>query len=265
MVFVSMTCDDLLSRTARYQIRYSPSPSNILPSSSGRTNNRQDRRSVAPPFRTPDAAQIETHRLITELNRRSDLNHVLPLTPPSRDSGQMESTFGRVRVPLDNVDSNGDGGSLLDVGENCDFPSHISNDSEQNQADTVTPSPPPFIVTTEYTDEGDEANQDSSSDWDEMGLRGASPFTDEDEDEPFGGRISARRPAGGRWEERLRLFERSPLDFQTRMISNSIEATLQAGPVHPALGEEEEVLAPHARFSIKRDKSKCSIKFDPPM
>jgi|SRR5579862_512160 len=264
MVFVSMTCDDLLSRTARYQIHYSPSPSNPLPSSSGHINNRQDRRSVAPPFRTPDAAQMETQRLISELNRRSDLHYIFPLTPPPRDNGYMESTSGHVRVPLENVDSNGDDGSLLDAGENCDFPSHI-NDSEQNQADTVTPAPPSFIVTTEYTDEGDEANQDSGSDWDEMGLRGTSPYSDEDEDEPFGGRISVRRPTAGRWEERLRLFGRSPLDFQPRMISSSIEATLQAGPVHPALGEEEEVLAPHARFSIKRDKSKCSIKFDPPM
>ncbi|KAI9785001.1 MAG: hypothetical protein M1839_001198 [Geoglossum umbratile] len=266
MVFVSMTCGDLLSRTARYLIRYSLSPSNILPSSSGRVNDRQGRHSVAPPFRTLDAIQTETHRLIDELNRRSDLNYLMPPTLSPRGDEQMGPTSRRARAPLNNTDGNGDDRSLLDARENCDFSFNITNDSEQNQTVIVTLNPPPFTVTTEYTDEEDEASPYYTSDWEGRGAMGTVGLnSEEDEDQSFGGRISTRRSIGGRWEEQLRLLGRSPLDFQPRITSNSAEDTLQAEPPHAVLGEEDEILAPHARFSIKRDKSKCSIKFDPPV
>ncbi|KAH0538740.1 hypothetical protein FGG08_004692 [Glutinoglossum americanum] len=265
MIFISMTSGDLLSRTAQYQIHYSSPPSHILPSNSGRMSNRQSRRSTAPPFRTPDAAQMETHRLISELNRRSDLSYLMPTTFSHRDGEQMESMPTHIHTPLNNAEDGENDRPILDAGENCDFPLHIVDDSEQGHADITTPSPPPFVVTTEYTDEEHETNPDSTSEWDGRAMRGAvSTYSDEDDDEPFGGRISARRSIGGRWEERWRLFGRSPVDLQARMVPGSIEATLQAEPSHPPL-REEEILAPHARFSIKKDKSKCSIKFDPPV
>ncbi|KAI9859355.1 MAG: hypothetical protein M1813_006692 [Trichoglossum hirsutum] len=250
----------------RYQIRYSPPPPHILPPGSGRMNNRQSRRSAAPPFRTPDAAQMETHRLINELNRRSDLNYLMPLALSPREGEPPESTPARMQAPPDSAEESENDRPALDAGENCDFPLHIAGDPGQNHADIVAPSPPPFTVITEYTDEENEINRDSTSEGDGRANLGmAGTYSDDDDDEPFGGRISARRTAGGRWEERWRLFGRSPVDFQARTIPNSIEATLQAELLYPELGEEEEMLAPHARFSIKKDKSKCSIKFDPPV
>jgi hypothetical protein len=171
-----------------------------------------------------------------------------------------------MQAPPDSAEESENDRPALDAGENCDFPLHIAGDPGQNHADIVAPSPPPFTVITEYTDEENEINRDSTSEGDGRANLGmAGTYSDDDDDEPFGGRISARRTAGGRWEERWRLFGRSPVDFQARTIPNSIEATLQAELLYPELGEEEEMLAPHARFSIKKDKSKCSIKFDPPV
>jgi len=178
----------------------------------------------------------------------------------------MGPTSRRARAPLNSTDGNGDDRSLFDDRENCDFSFNITDDSEQNQTVIVTLNPPPFTVTTEYTDEEDEASPYYTSDWEGRGVMGTVGLnSEEDEDESLGGRIPTRRSIGGRWEERLQSFGRSPLDFQTRITSNSAEDTLQAEPPHAVLGEEDEILAPHARFSIKRDKSKCSIKFDPPV
>ncbi|KAH0551742.1 hypothetical protein GP486_007041 [Trichoglossum hirsutum] len=265
MVFISMTSSDLLSRAARYQIRYSPPPPHILPGSV-RMNSRQSRRSTAPQYLTPDAAQMETYRIISELNRRSDLNYLMPLALSPREGEPLESASARMQAPPDSAEDSENDRPTLDAGENCDFPLHITDDSEQSHSDIAAPSPPPFTVTTEYTDEESEINRESVSEWDPRATWGmARTYSEDDDEESFGGRISARRSVGGRWEERWRLFGRSPVDFQARTIPSSLDATLQAEPLHSALGEEGDMLAPHARFSIKKDKSKCSIKFDPPV
>ncbi|KAL7626747.1 hypothetical protein AAE478_003521 [Parahypoxylon ruwenzoriense] len=201
MVFVSMTSDDLLTRTAQYQIQYSPS-------------RAQSRR-----------AEWETQPLTPIISIRHN------------DDGTM-MTHAQIRARR-----------LYNIGMDDE-----DNNARVAQIPTeFNVSPPPFRVTTECSDdEGDEAIH---GDWRPPNRIGSLPFesgSSDDEDNPdeyaFSGVIHRTR----------RRQHRS-----SAALAEAEEAASQEA-VRGGIGGGG-LMAPHARFFIERNKSKCTIRFDPPV
>jgi hypothetical protein len=205
-----MTSDDLLTRTAQYQIQYSPPR----------------------PRRSPSQRSNELPPIIS-------IRH--------NDDGSMTTAQARAR-------------RLYDIGlqdEDCDYrTAQIPSDFTENA--------PPFQVTTECSDsENDEPPAQSSRHraiHRVMGLRfEESDSSDEDTSEH----------TGAAWHEdyllgigRSRLRRRETASNIT--LAEAAEAS-QIATQEAVRAVGGELMAPHARFFIERDKSKCTVKFDPPV
>ncbi|TGJ82007.1 hypothetical protein E0Z10_g6769 [Xylaria hypoxylon] len=204
MVFVSMTSDHLLNRTAQYQIQYSPA----------RSSSRRMERETQP------------------LNPIVSIRH-------NEDGSTMTRAQVRARrlynigLELDDEDN--------DVGV-AQIPSEFNV------------SPPPFQVTTECSD--DEA--------DEVNLRlngrtpnriGSLPFESDSSD-----------------DEGPDDFSISGTDYRSRRRRNRSSTALAEAAEAVQIATQEavravggELMTPNARFYIEPHKSKCTIRFDPPI
>ncbi|KUJ12917.1 uncharacterized protein LY89DRAFT_652278 [Mollisia scopiformis] len=206
MVFISMSSDDLLTRTAQYQIQYSPP---------------RPRRSGS-----------------------RDLPPIMSIR--HNDDGTMTTAQARAR-------------RLYNIGledEECDYrTAQIPPEFTENA--------PAFQVTTECSDsEGDGPTHPSRSRLHRvMGLR----FEDSDssDEEPTPEQTSA-------WHEDYILnMGRSPRLRRRETASNitlaEAEEASQIATQEAVRAVGGELMAPHAKFFIERDKSKCTVRFDPPV
>jgi hypothetical protein len=208
MVFISMTSDDLLARTAQYQIQYSPP---------------RNRRSGS--------------------ERSNELPSILSI----RHNGDGSMTTAQARARR-----------LYDIGlqdEDCDYrTAQIPSD--------FTTNAPPFQVTTECSDSEDDgaaARQRHRSLHRLMG----SGLRFEESDSSDSDRPQRLRPnldAVGPHSPRIRRRETASNITLSEAAEASRIATQEA--VRAVGGE---LMAPHARFFIERDKSKCTVRFDPPV
>ncbi|OTB07196.1 hypothetical protein M426DRAFT_318221 [Hypoxylon sp. CI-4A] len=204
MVFVSMTSDHLLTRTAQYQIQYS--------------------------------------------NARS--------SPRQRGSQPL--------APILSVRHNEDGSTMTHAQIRARRLYNIGLDDEDDGNARVAQiptefnvAPPPFQVTTECSD--DEMDDPiPRRDWRAPNRIGSLPFesgTSDEEDDNFNDNSLSES------YQRLRSRRRN-------RSSTSLEEAVDAAQVATqeavrAVGGE--LMVPHARFFIERNKSKCTIKFDPPV
>ncbi len=202
MVFVSMTSDHLLNRTAQYQIQYSPA----------RSSSRRTEREMQP------------------LNPIVSIRH-------NEDGSTMTRAQVRAR-------------RLYNIG---------LDDEDNEVAIAQIPSefnvsPPPFQVTTECSD--DEA--------DDINVRlnrrtpnriGSLPFESDssDDDGPDD-------------------FSISGTDYRSRRRRNRSSTALAEAAEAVQVATQEavravggELMTPNARFYIEPHKSKCTIRFDPPI
>lgn len=201
MVFVSMTSDHLLTRTAQYQIQYSAT----LP---GRTERESQPLTPIVSIRHNEDGSTMTHAQI----RARRLYNI-----------GMEDEDNSVRI--------------------AQIPSEFNV------------SPPPFRVTTECSDdEGDDPTP--GEDWPPHVGIGSLPFESESSDEE-------ENSPDYSFREAFRRFRR-----RRNRPSNALAEALEAAQVATqeavrAVGGE--LMVPHARFFIERNRSKCTIKFDPPV
>jgi hypothetical protein len=149
---------------------------------------------------------------------------------------------------------------LYDIGlqdEDCDFrTAQIPSD--------FTTNAPEFQVTTEFSDsEGDDDPRQTSHRLRELrrniGLRFEDTGSSSGEDDG---------PHLG-WDVADYLRARSPPRRRRETASN---ITLAEAAEASQIATQEavqavggELMAPHARFFIERDKSKCTVRFDPPV
>jgi len=217
MVFVSMTSDDLLARTAQYQIQYSP--------------------------------------------------------PKNRRSGSINSND---LPPIMSIRHNGDGSTmttaqvnarrLYDIGlqdEDCDYrTAQIPSD--------WTADAPPFQVTTECSDdeESDSRARNRRTFHRNLGARFEESDTSDSD------RATNPENTGSSWHEDY-LFGRSGSSSRAQRLrrretasnitlSEAVEAS-QVATQEAVRAVGGELMVPHARFFIERDKSKCTVRFDPPV
>ena len=205
MIFVSMTSDDLLTRTAQYQIQYSPPRTR---------NTRSDQSNELPP--------------ILSIRHNND--------------GTVSSQARSRRI--------------YDLDEDCDFR------TAQIPAD-FTANALPFLVTTECSDSEGEGTTPRSSRARAMHRLANIRREDtesEDDDEVIG--------------ETLRAYTQDvhtpPPRLRRREIASNITLAEAAEASQFAMQEAVkavggELMVPHARFFIERDKSKCTIRFEPPV
>ncbi|KAJ5179571.1 hypothetical protein N7492_002781 [Penicillium capsulatum] len=221
MVFVSMTADELLARTAQYQIQYS--------------NARR---------------RCRTRR-------------------PGIQPSQEYLTGLRSRSPLQSLDRT----ILMGPG------SHSNPDVEAAGQDTHDPQSE-FRVTTEYEEHSDDniffGSQDDgmSSTADPAGTREEDlPCTDSEDDSLVDGDDDDDIPAippTDSFARRLEVQRRA--ESLSRHLSGQPPRRRQGpslvDPIPPSgsngTASHPEVLKPHARFFIEREKSMVSIKFHPP-
>lgn len=204
-MFVSMTSDEILTRTAQYQIQYTPA-------------RGLSRRVEREPHGVRPVLSIRHHE----------------------DGALMTRAQVRARRLYNIGVDDEDGDHTVAM-----IPSQFAR------------SPPPFRVTTECSD--DEADGAMSrGDWRAPNRIGGLPFESDSSDDganldDFGLGAADPRPRRRRRRSGLTLAD----------ITGVPEAALVAPP--EATGEVGELLPAHARFSIERNKSKCTIRFDPPV
>lgn len=206
-----MTSDDLLTRTAQYQIQYSPA---------------RPRRSAS--------------------QRANELPPIVSVR--HNDDGSMSTAQARAR-------------RLYNIGledEDCDYrTAQIPSEFTENA--------PAFQVTTECSDsEGDEPPAQSSRH--RTLHRVMSTIRFEDSDSSDDDNVD---PAGPWHEDYLLGIGRSPRLRRRETASNitlaeAAEAS-QVATQEAVRAVGGELMAPHARFFIERDKSKCTVRFDPPV
>ncbi|OTA66778.1 hypothetical protein K449DRAFT_391249 [Hypoxylon sp. EC38] len=198
MVFVSMTSDHLLTRTAQYQIQYSTS----------RNSPRRTERETQP---------------------------LTPIVSIRHNDDGSTMTHAQIRarrlynIGMDDEDNN------LRVAQ---IPSEFN----------VAPS---FRVTTECSDdEGDDPIP--RGDWRTPNRIGALPFESETSDDE-----------GYSFSEAYQRLRRRR-NRSTTALAEAMEAA-QVATQEAVRAVGGELMVPHARFFIERNKSKCTIKFDPPV
>lgn len=156
---------------------------------------------------------------------------------------------------------------LYDIGlqdEECDYR------TAQIPAD-FTENAPPFQVTTECSDSEDDENPTQSST--HRTLHRVLGLRFEDSDSSDEENPSSEPAAPSPWHEDYlpSVFGMGrPPNLRRRETASNITLAEAAEASQVATQEAVravggELMAPHARFFIERDKSKCTVKFDPPV
>ncbi|KAI9645975.1 hypothetical protein NHQ30_005412 [Ciborinia camelliae] len=215
MVFVSGTSNDLLTRTAQYQIQYSPPRNSDLPPILSIRHNHDGTHSMT-------TAQARAGRLVAlgAQDPECDLN--APYIPPT---AQIPSDFTNITSPYQ-------------VTMEC------SSDFSDNEDQQPRARRPRLRQFPDY----------------DIHLIGDSS---DSEDFPTPYRLSDR---GGYYYDPASL----PSSLRRRETASNI--TLAEAAEASQLATQEavravggELMVPHAKFFIERDKSKCTIKFSTPI
>jgi len=220
MVFVSMTSDELLARTAQYQIQYS----------SARRRRRARRANLQPSqeylhgFRSPLQSLERTVLMGPDSNAASERNE-----NADRNANASQAEF-RVTTEYD---------------ENSEDSVFIQHDDEDG----------PSIAELERIQEDDLICSDTDD----------STSDDEDNDDTTMSTFNRRRLE---LQRRIGTMRRQYSDSSRRPQPPSLVDPLPSATSGPngsnGAAAGGEVMEPHARFFIEREKSMVSIKFDPP-
>lgn len=207
MVFVSMTSDDLLARTARYQIQYSPKRSGRL-SSEERTNE------IHPmSIRHNGDGTIQQFRSVRQqtLNEEDDDRQA-----------QIPSEFAVLNSANYNVIT------------------ECSDDEDDDEDDFSSPHRIRYRTRSRYDDDTPDDGHDYEAAWHRLNSRIESDL-----------RTSRQGSARRETPSQITLAEAA----EASQIATQ-EAIKAVGG---------ELMSAHARFFIEKNKSKCTIKFDPPI
>lgn len=300
MIFVSMSAAELQQKTSQYEIKYAPTPS---PPRSAASNNssQQDserltlleslqdpeisaaahrsRRSTDPDDmqRFHENRRARTRRLaqrMAEFRQWEAENGVEPLSTLAGNSSTSAFVGEWIEPELDLAPP-----AANVYIENCEPPlspsPNVALPVVRSPPPIINiPTPPPFTVTTSSTDHEDSSSEEDNSAailadrlrrnsrW-----RGASASDDEDDD---------LRHMSVFWDTTRHMHEYRPVSragyirAAQRSEPSRIEPTSSSsasGVDGNEVGEggEGDVLAPHARFFIRKNKNRISVKFHPPV
>ena len=304
MIFVAMDDDNLLSRTANYQIQYSP-----------RRDRHRDRRpahsqirlgpsheyfnSVRSPLRSKDRATfLQDPYYANSSIRHPPENTTITSTTAdfSHPSGAAEAPSlvpgFRVTMDFDNASGDDETSATRPAATSSGVDDYTEADVERLLALQDHYIPNYANHTSDENDEEDLPESDSSDNEEllEMLHRRDSNYhrmsaaeqraANENYMREFREWRRERRRTGEDWwrtsrRDSARNRRTAPSRIELAPPANNLAAapngnarTAGTGPVAvitPDTPLNADVLAPHARFFIRRDKSSVSVKFDPPV
>jgi hypothetical protein len=237
MIFVSMTSDELLARTAQYQIQYA----------SHRSRSRRIRRSGAQasreylnafrsPLRSLDRIQPADFEFYSDSEMES--NATVRGEAPNYPTLMSDNSISEFRITTNFEDKSED--EEDGEGNEDDFPSTTEierMDLEHLEEDMLCPE-----------DDGSESDDDTNE---------TSAINR--------GRLERRRQV--RMAHRQNNFDDHEL-LPRRYVPNLVQPISSTSQDNSGFtigsSQSPEVLKPHARFSIEREKTMVNIKFDPP-
>lgn len=297
LIFVAMSAEELLSGTSTYRLQHrSHSPSaSPSPRRGGRIHN-EEQISLREAIDDPDVWQHARRRMQDDNEARTErlllrTRRLNPHSPPPAQAdhqmqGDVEARIERLRLrtrrlnpnfpPPAHADRQRTPEPLVDSDEDVDFDCDYTA-----SAGVSAPTPPPFNVTTTSEEEEESANDDypnveTMADRIQREGRWRPSSDDEDED------VVSRRGTGARFRQLLETAQFAD-DYEMRsrriaigpryrnLLDNTqpIRASRLVRPSRIDAGADDaergDVLAPHARFFIKKHRNKITIKFEPAM
>jgi hypothetical protein len=265
LVFVAMSAEELLSGTAAYRLQYRTHSPSASPSPERRRYVRNaERISLREAVDDPDVWQTSRRRL--QDNVESRIERLRLRTQRLTQQGHAQAQSDNLRSSEPPVESD------EDIDFDCDYTA---------SAGISAPTPPPFNVTTTSEEDEESSNDDYPNVEimaDRMSREGRWRPSSDDENED----VAPRRNPGARFRQLLQSAQfADDYEMRARRISlgpryrNILDNTepirasrlsrpskIDTGPVD---AESRNILAPHARFFIKKNKSKITIKFQPAM
>ncbi|KAH6622193.1 hypothetical protein C7974DRAFT_217672 [Boeremia exigua] len=261
LVFVAMSADELLSGTSTYRLQHRTHSPSASPSPERRRYVRNaERISLREGFNNSDIGQYSHRRLQDDVEARIER---------LRLRTQRLNQESHARAYPANQRSSEPPGSDEEVDFDCDY---------TTSAGVSAPTPPPFNVTT--TSEEEESSNDDYPNVETMADRIQRegrwrPGSEEDDED-----VAPRRGTGAHFRQLLETAQftddyemrarRISLGPRYRNILDNTEPIRASRLSRPSLidagvedVEKGSVLAPHARFFIKKNRSKITIKFEP--
>jgi hypothetical protein len=250
-----MSADDLLSSTAGYDLQYASNSPIMSPSPSSPADNEQLslREAIEDPHvwqHSRRGAQEEMEERIENLRLRTSRRNRHSWAPSRSD---------RRRSQRQSYDSDDDV-----YGENCD---HVAEDFQSGGRRVSAPTPPPFTVTTASEEEESDSTEETPSpavmaDLLRRESRWRAATDDEDEEIPprFGGLRRAPNLEYSTYSEWRARRERHLEPIRATRIGTPSR-------IEPSetVQDADNLMPPHARFFIAKNKSKITIKFHPAM
>lgn len=265
LIFVAMSAEELLSGTSTYRLQHRTHSPSASPSPERRRYvQNAERISLREAIDDPDVWQHSRRRLEDDVEARIERLRLRTrrLNQESRARAHMDQQRSS-EPPIESDE---------EIDFDCDYTA---------SAGISAPTPPPFNVTTTSEEEEESSNDDypnveTMADRIQREGRWRPGSDDEDED------VAPRRGTGARFRQLLETAQFAD-DYEMRsrrinlgpryrnLLDNTepIRASRLARPSHIDAGADElgrgNVLAPHARFFIKKNKNKITIKFEPAM
>ncbi|KZF19182.1 hypothetical protein L228DRAFT_271436 [Xylona heveae TC161] len=249
MVFVSMTADELFSRTAKYKIQYNPAPS--------RQSTRNERRNPA-----------QARQALLGQIRGFDIPHPNNLFDSMSSSSRDYLGSWITRYGTNNDGDSGDNAGDSDASENDNEDDDETGDPSWAQhVATISPRhrdyPASSHVTMESTDNSADEEEETSpihladrSRRDLMSFGYSDDSNDEDEEGGSAGFLQEHHAFLGSTGRRSR----------KRSSPCQLLSLPWGGKRHDDGRENEpEIMMPLSRFFIRPQKNKISIRFDPPV
>lgn len=233
MVFIAMNQDNVLSRTAQYQIQYVPTTRNRSGHGDGgdgdRHSSERDSRHIISIRHHDDGTTSTRARRSYVVRGDDDLEHRTPQMPP-----EFAHSLPDLRVTTECSDDEDDDYDVSQVFRRA--PNRIGS--------------LPF------------ENPDSDSD--DVNPFGSDDFLD-------GSLRRPRHPQHQHQHQHQHHHHPHPHPHRTDLADRPSLSLAEAWDAHAHATQEAvravggKLLAPHARFFIENKKSKCTIRFDPPV
>lgn len=245
MVFVSMNSDELFTRTARYQIQYlaPPRSSASRPRISGGRDMERDSERL-PPIYTIREDDDGTTRVVRRQRRYS---YAL----------DDDESYRMAHVPSEFAVSPPPFRITTECSDDESEPESVTLD-RRNMPDVYRPTPP-RIGALAFEDGSDDDGSDGSGD--ELDTTVPPPV-----------RLSIYPERWGRDRGSGTNTSGNGNGNSNGNISGTNNVTLAEAAEASQLATQEavravggEMMAPHAKFFIEKGKSKCTIRFDPPV
>ncbi|KAL1628570.1 hypothetical protein SLS56_005802 [Neofusicoccum ribis] len=244
MIFLAMDSEYLVNGTAPYQIDYgaTSSASSRASSTSSSSSRRPERISLLESLHDPEvlAGMARRHDLRDRLDQQIREDREARFARLLRMRRRLESRQNR--------DTNSDN---CDYSETNDRPSIIS---------PTAPTPPPPLQGLHVTQEEDDESSESEP------------------DQPSASIMADRLRRDSRWrpgsedreddyEDEMRTASHLLWDRRTGpgIIRSARRSTPSKIEPEESAVVDGDVLAPHARFFMQKNKSKITIRFDPPV